>query len=185
MFSFYDKLTDREKLIVASAIGLLVFMFFYLILNKMFNLRKNLTEQLNETNSQFTQMDRVIKDYNYYRNLKSSNSDDDISQLYSKLDVVLLRHNLKDKVATMKDSSTIIRKEYNKQTIDISFRSVSLNDIIKMTYDIEKNKEISGKVDYLSFRKPFQEKEVYDINLKFSSYNRIRNSNNKRSNSNE
>ncbi len=85
----------------------------------------------------------------------------------------MVRYNLKDKVQTMKDTTTVIRKDYNKIQIDVSFRSVLLQDVIKFIYDIEKNKQVQAKVDYLTFRKPFAEKEIYDVNLKVSSYSRI------------
>jgi DNA modification methylase len=55
----------------------------------------------------------------------------------------------------------IMKNYYNKQ------------DVFKLIYDIEKNKQLQGKVDFLNFRKPFAEKEIYDVNLKVSYYNRL------------
>ncbi|EMO74103.1 hypothetical protein LEP1GSC127_2429 [Leptospira kirschneri str. 200801925] len=32
---------------------------------------------------------------------------------------------------------------------------------------------INARVEYLNFKKPFQGKEVYDVNLKLSTYSRV------------
>lgn len=169
----FSQLNERERVIVFAGILVILIMAFYLIVQKGYQLRKELTESVNESALQSNQLDRVINDYNYFRALKTGGKDEDISEMYSKLDQILIRYNLKEKVSTMKDSSNTIRKEYSQITIDVSFRSVSLNDIIKLVYDIEKNKQINAKVDYLDFRKPFQDKEVYDINMKISSFKKI------------
>ncbi|MDZ4726737.1 MAG: hypothetical protein SH817_11310 [Leptospira sp.] len=168
-----DRLNDRERILVFGAITLVSILGIYTILSLFVDLRNKLTEEIYETRSQATQLDRIIREYNYLRSLQTGGSEEDVSVMYSKLDQIMVRYNLKDKVQTMKDSNTVIRKDYNKITIDVSFRSVLLQDVIKMIYDIEKNKQVQAKVDYLTFRKPFAEKEVYDINLKISSYSRI------------
>lgn len=168
-----DRLNDRERLLVFGSGAFVALLGIYTILSLFVDLRNKLTEEIYETRSQATQLDRIIREYNYLRSLQSGGSEEDVSVMYSKLDQILVRYNLKDKVQTMKDSTTIIRKDYSKIQIDVSFRSVLLQDVIKMIYDIEKNKQVQAKVDYLTFRKPFAEKEVYDINLKVSSYSRI------------
>ncbi|TGL57430.1 hypothetical protein EHQ58_14175 [Leptospira ognonensis] len=168
-----DRLNDRERLLVFGSGAFVALLGIYTILSLFVDLRNKLTEEIYETRSQATQLDRIIREYNYLRSLQSGGSEEDVSVMYSKLDQILVRYNLKDKVQTMKDSTTTIRKDYSKIQIDVSFRSVLLQDVIKMIYDIEKNKQVQAKVDYLTFRKPFAEKEVYDINLKVSSYSRI------------
>lgn len=167
-----SQLTERERILLLAAIGVVVLMIFYLLGRKMIQVRKELAEEVYETQTQSTQLDRIISDYNYYRALKTGDSDEDISQMYSKLDQIMIRYNLKDKVSTMKDSTTNIEKNFTKISIEISFRSVPLVDVIRMIYDIEKNKQMNGKVDYLDFGKPFQEKEVYDVNVRISSFKR-------------
>ncbi|MCZ8239335.1 MAG: hypothetical protein O9346_03175 [Leptospiraceae bacterium] len=169
----FSQLNERERVFVFAGLLVILCLGFYLLIQKAFDLRSSLSEQVNETISQSTQLDRVIVDYEYYKGLKTGGQDEDVSQMYSKLDQIMVRYNLKEKVSTQKDSTNTIRKDYNQITIDVSFRSVILNDIIKLIYDIEKNKQINAKVDYLDFRKPFQDKEVYDVNLKISSFKRI------------
>jgi general secretion pathway protein M len=168
-----NQLNERERVFVFAGILIILLMTMYLIISKAFDMRKGLSEQVNETIAQSTQLDRIIVDFNYFKGLKTGGQDEDVSQMYSKLDQIMIRYNLKEKVSTMKDSTNTIRKDYNQITIDVSFRSVFLNDIIKLIYDIEKNKQINAKVDYLDFRKPFQDKEAYDVNLKISSFKRI------------
>jgi len=85
----------------------------------------------------------------------------------------MMRYSLKDRVQTMKDTNSQILKNYNRTTIDITFRSVPLQDVLKLIYDIEMNKQINSKIDYISFRKPIAGKEVYDVNLKLSSYSKL------------
>jgi general secretion pathway protein M len=169
----FSQLNERERVFVFAGLLVILCLGFYLLIQKAFDLRSSLSEQVHETISQSTQLDRVIVDYEYYKGLKTGGQDEDVSQMYSKLDQIMVRYNLKEKVSTQKDSTNTIRKDYNQITIDVSFRSVILNDIIKLIYDIEKNKQINAKVDYLDFRKPFQDKEVYDVNLKISSFKRI------------
>ncbi|WP_411822687.1 hypothetical protein [Leptospira sp. 'Mane'] len=169
----FDRLNDRERMLVIGAVFLVAALGIYTILSVFVDLRNKLTEEIYETRSQATQLDRVIREFNYLKSLQTGGSEEDVSVMYSKLDQIMVRYNLKDKVQTMKDTTTVIRKDYNKIQIDVSFRSVLLQDIIKFIYDIEKNKQVQAKVDYLTFRKPFAEKEIYDVNLKVSSYNRI------------
>ncbi len=165
-----DQLTEREKLILLLGIVVITVMGLFLIVRSVYNFRKELTETVNETASQSTQLDRIIADYNYYKALKSGGADEDISQMYSKLDQIMIRYNLKDRVSTMKDTSANIERNYIKLSIEISFRSVQLYDVIKFIYDIEKNKQINGKIDYFDMGKPFQDKELYDVNLRISSF---------------
>lgn len=167
-----NQLSERERLFLLVAVALIIIMIFYLIGRKIFQIRRDLSEEVYETQTQSTQLDRIISDYNYFRSLKTGDSDEDISQMYSKLDQIMIRYNLKDKISTMKDSTTNIEKNYIKISIEISLRSVPLVDVIRLIYDIEKNKQMNGKIDYLDFGKPFQEKEVYDVNLRISSFRR-------------
>ncbi|MCZ8156078.1 MAG: hypothetical protein O9264_08160 [Leptospira sp.] len=167
-----DRLTERERLSVFLAALFVGILGLYTILSFFVDLRNRLTDEIYETRSQATEIDRLIREYNYLKSLQTGGSEEDVSVMYSKLDQIMVRYNLKDKVQTMKDSTTPIRKEYTRISIDISFRSVLLQDVIKMIYDIEKNKQVQGKVDYLTFRKPFSEKDVYDVTIKVSSYNR-------------
>lgn len=169
----FDRLTDRERVMVAGAIFLVSLLGLYTILTLLVDFRNSLSEEIFETRSQATQLDRVIREYNYLKGLQSGGSEEDVSVMYSKLDQILVRYALKEKVQNQKDSTTVIRKDYNKITIDVSFRSVLLQDIIKLIYDIEKNKQMQAKVDLLTFRKPFAEKEVYDVTIKISSYSRL------------
>lgn len=168
-----NRFTDREKTLLIGAFFLVFGFGSFTVFSVVNDFRTSLTDEIYETRSDATQLDRVIREYNYYQGLQSGGSEEDVSVMYSKLDQILVRYGLKDKVQTMKDTSTIIRKDYNKITIDISFRSVPLQDVFKLIYDIEKNKQLQGKVDFLNFRKPFAEKEIYDVNLKVSSYNRL------------
>ncbi|MCB1157550.1 MAG: hypothetical protein KDK45_08615, partial [Leptospiraceae bacterium] len=66
-----------------------------------------------------------------------------------------------------------ILKRYNKITVDINLRSVKLNNVFKLLYDIEVNKQVNSKVEYFTFRKPLAGKEIYDVNIKLSSYSMI------------
>ncbi|TGN08280.1 hypothetical protein [Leptospira ilyithenensis] len=168
-----DRLNDRERMLVIGSVFLVAALGIYTILSIFVDLRNKLTEEIYETRSHATQLDRVIREFNYLKSLQTGGSEEDVSVMYSKLDQIMVRYNLKDKVQTMKDTTTVIRKDYNKIQIDVSFRSVLLQDVIKFIYDIEKNKQVQAKVDYLTFRKPFVEKEIYDVNLKVSSYSRI------------
>lgn len=168
-----NKLDDREKLFVIGGVLVVIIVLFSLTLSKVVERRTNLSESLLEARGNFARLDKAIQDYNYYRSLKSGD-EVDLTSIYAKLDQILIRYGLKDRVLTQKDSSTIIKKEYNKITIDISLRSVKLADVFKMIYDIEVMKQINSKVDYMNFIKPLPGKEEYDVNIRFSSFTKVK-----------
>lgn len=166
-----NKLNDREKMFVIGGIGALILVLFGTLFLRLKQFRDDLTDRLVEGRSNFSKMDRLINEYNYYRGIKSGN-EENVNEIYAKLDPILVRYNLKERVATQRDTPTDIKKDYNKITIDISFKSVTLPDIFKMIYDIEVNKQINSKVDYINFIKPLPGKEVYDVTVRFSSFSR-------------
>ncbi|MBP9886448.1 MAG: hypothetical protein KBF93_09125 [Leptospiraceae bacterium] len=168
-----NKLDDREKLFVIGAVILFFLVLFSLTVSKVVERRTALSDSLLEARGNFARLDKAIQDYNYYRSLKSGD-EIDVTSIYAKLDQILIRYGLKERVNTQKDSSTIIKKEYNKITIDISLRSVKLADVFKMIYDIEVMKQINSKVDYMNFIKPLPGKEEYDVNIRFSSFTKVK-----------
>lgn len=168
-----NKLDDREKLFVIGAVILFFLVLFSLTVSKVVERRTALSDSLLEARGNFARLDKAIQDYNYYRSLKSGD-EIDVTSIYAKLDQILIRYGLKERVNTQKDSSTIIKKEYNKITVDISLRSVKLADVFKMIYDIEVMKQINSKVDYMNFIKPLPGKEEYDVNIRFSSFTKVK-----------
>ncbi|TGN18549.1 hypothetical protein [Leptospira idonii] len=170
----FDRLNDRERLFVFGGVFIVVGLLVYTVFALLADFRNKLTTEIYETGSQAVQLDRIIREYNYLRSLQTTGGEEDVSVMYSKLEQILVRYNLKDKVQTMKDSTNSVegKKDYNRIQIDVSFRSVLLQDVIKLIYDIEKNKQLLGKVDRFTFRKPFAEKEIYDVDLRVSSYYR-------------
>ena len=168
-----NKLDDREKLFVIGAVILFFLVLFSLTVSKVVERRTALSDSLLEARGNFARLDKAIQDYNYYRSLKSGD-EIDVTSIYAKLDQILIRYGLKERVNSQKDSSTIIKKEYNKITIDISLRSVKLADVFKMIYDIEVMKQINSKVDYMNFIKPLPGKEEYDVNIRFSSFTKVK-----------
>ena len=168
-----NKLDDREKLFVIGAVILFFLVLFSLTVSKVVERRTALSDSLLEARGNFARLDKAIQDYNYYRSLKSGD-EIDVTSIYAKLDQILIRYGIKERVNTQKDSSTIIKKEYNKITIDISLRSVKLADVFKMIYDIEVMKQINSKVDYMNFIKPLPGKEEYDVNIRFSSFTKVK-----------
>lgn len=168
-----NKLDDREKLFVIGAVVIFFLVLFSLTVSKVVERRTALSDSLLEARGNFARLDKAIQDYNYYRSLKSGD-EIDVTSIYAKLDQILIRYGLKERVNTQKDSSTIIKKEYNKITIDISLRSVKLADVFKMIYDIEVMKQINSKVDYMNFIKPLPGKEEYDVNIRFSSFTKVK-----------
>ena len=168
-----NELDDREKLFVIGAVILFFLVLFSLTVSKVVERRTALSDSLLEARGNFARLDKAIQDYNYYRSLKSGD-EIDVTSIYAKLDQILIRYGLKERVNTQKDSSTIIKKEYNKITIDISLRSVKLADVFKMIYDIEVMKQINSKVDYMNFIKPLPGKEEYDVNIRFSSFTKVK-----------
>ena len=162
-----NKLDDREKLFVIGGVIIFILVIFGLFISKIMERRTTLSESLSEARGNFARLDKTIQDYNYYRSLKSGD-EIDLTSIYAKLDQILIRYGLKDRVLTQKDTSTPIKKEYIKITIDISLRSV------KLIYDIEVMKQINSKVDYMNFIKPLPGKEEYDVNIRFSSFTKVK-----------
>ena len=166
-----DKLDERERLFVFALLAVVLFSLVFVAFSRIYKYRKRLSDKVARTRSQFVELDKHIKNYNYYSSLKSGRAQQS-TEIVAKLEQLLTRHSLKDKVSNMRDSQTLILKRYNKITVDINFRSVNLEDVFKMIYDIEVNKQVNSRVEYLNFRKPFAEKETYDVKLKLSSYSK-------------
>ncbi|MCG6168059.1 hypothetical protein LFX25_09500 [Leptospira sp. FAT2] len=167
-----EKLEPRERLIVLGGIGLILLLIVFMAIRKVVTLRQGLTERVQDSRTAPVKLDKIIQEFNDFRSLDSSGGETDVSAIYAKLDEIFVRYGLKEKISTMKDSNSIEDKKYNRITIDINFRSVTLDNVFRLIYDIEKNKMINARVEYLNFRKPFQGKEVYDVNLKLSTYSR-------------
>ncbi|EMJ95587.1 hypothetical protein [Leptospira alstonii] len=168
-----DKLEPRERLIVLGGIGAILLLIVFMTIRKVVTLRQGLTESVQDSRTAPVKLDKIIQEFNDFRSLDSSGGEADVSAVYAKLDEIIVRYGLKEKISTMKDFNSIEDKKYNRITIDINFRSVTLDNIFRLIYDIEKNKMINARVEYLNFKKPFQGKEVYDVNLKLSTYSRV------------
>jgi general secretion pathway protein M len=167
-----NKLNEREKLALLGFIVFIIFITVGYIVFKIYSIRVELTDSIQQARTDLTEIDSIISKHNYYRNIKSTQALD-VSTIYSKLDVILIRYGLKGDRTTLNDfPETVIQKEYSKLTFEIKMRSVKLTDVFKMIYDIEVNKEIDCKVDSLSFYKPLPGKEEYDVVFKISSYSR-------------
>jgi general secretion pathway protein M len=168
----FNRLDEREKFSLIIGVSFILFLLIILTVKSLYDYKQNLVNELSESRGNFILLEKAIQDNNYFKSIKSGD-EEKISDIYTKLDIIMIRHSLKDRVQTLKDTNSNIMKDYNKITIDIQFRSVRLQDIIKMIYDIEVNKQINSKIDYISFRKPIVGKEEYDVNIKFSSYSKI------------
>ncbi|EMY79093.1 hypothetical protein LEP1GSC060_1023 [Leptospira weilii serovar Ranarum str. ICFT] len=168
-----DKLEPRERLIVLGGIGAILLLIVFMTIRKVVTLRQSLTESVQDSRTAPVKLDKIIQEFNDFRSLDSSGGETDVSGVYAKLDEIIVRHGLKEKISTMKDFNSVEEKKYNRITIDINFRSATLDNVFRLIYDIEKNKMINARVEYLNFKKPFQGKEVYDVNLKLSTYSRV------------
>jgi general secretion pathway protein M len=168
-----SKLDDRERLVVIGFVFFLILLIFINIGIRIWDFRSDLTTQVNEIRSNSNALEKAIQDYNYYRSLKSG-EEEKISDTFSKLDQILNRYSLKEKIYNQRDYTNIVEKQYNRTSIEFTFKSVVLQDVMKMIYDIEVNKQVSGKVTNLNFRKvPMPGKELYDVTLRVSSYSKI------------
>lgn len=133
---------------------LLLIVFF--AIRKVVTLRQGLTERVQDSRTAPVKLDKIIQEFNEFRSLDSSGGETDVSAVYAKLDEIFVRYSLKEKISTMKDFNSIEDKKYNRITIDINFRSVTLDNIFRLIYDIEKNKMINARVEYLNFKNRFK-----------------------------
>ncbi|MCX7999805.1 MAG: hypothetical protein N3A69_12790 [Leptospiraceae bacterium] len=170
-----SKLDERERLFVIGFVVLLIVLLLVLIFLKISQFREEISNEVEELQGSFSEIDKAIQDYNFYRSIKAGD-EEKISDVFGKLDQIMVRYGLKEKIYNQRDYVNIVEKNYNRTTIEFNFKSVALQDVFKMIYDIEFNKQVSGKVTYLNFRKvPITGKELYDVNLRVSSYSRITN----------
>lgn len=170
-----NKLDERERLVVIGFVLLLILLVFVNIGIRIMDFRSELTTQVNEIRSSSNALEKSIQDFNFYRSLKSG-EEEKISDTFSKLNIIMERYSLKEKVFNQRDYTNIVEKQYNRISIEYTFKSVVLQDVMKMIYDIEVNKQVSGKVTNLNFRKvPMAGKELYDVTLRVSSYSKISN----------
>lgn len=152
----FDKLEPRERLLVLGGIGLILLLIVFFAIRKVVTLRQGLTERVQDSRTAPVKLDKIIQEFNEFRSLDSSGGETDVSAVYAKLDEIFVRYSLKEKISTMKDFNSIEDKKYNRITIDINFRSVTLDNIFRLIYDIEKNKMINARVEYLNFKNRFK-----------------------------
>jgi len=165
-----ENLTKREKLLIVAGAVIVALLLVVIIIKKMVSWRLDYSDRANQTRSQINKIEEIINKYKYYKTLQTGSGDNDVNDIYPKLDPILVRHSLKSNVSSMKDTSTVVMKKYNKIVISINLKSVALLNVFRFIYDIEKNNQINAKIEYFKFRKPFADKDTYDVDIKLASY---------------
>ena len=169
-----QNITQREKIFIIAGIATIVVLLLFIALRGVVSWRGELSASANDSRSQISEIDKLAADYVYYKSLQSGSLDQTANTIYTSLDPVLVRHGLKQSVSSMKDTENVILRKYNKITIDIAFKSVDLQSVMRMIYDIEMNHQVHARVEYFKFRKPFAGKSVYDVNIKLASYSMVK-----------
>ncbi|PJZ68531.1 hypothetical protein [Leptospira perolatii] len=166
----WEKLEPRERLLILIAAGLLVFMVLFLVGRKIYRMRKDLGERVMETSSDSQTLDKILQEYTYFTTLDTTGGERDPSEFYGKLDPLFVQYGLKERISTMKDHTKEIDKKYQAIIIDVNFRGVPLESVMKLIYEIDKNKRVNARVEYLQINKPYQDKNAYDVNMKLAAY---------------
>ena len=166
-----SKLSARERLFVLYGSFLVLFLFIAVGLKKIINLKTQYSSLLSLNQESLREIDDLIDSYRVYKNSDGIGKTD-VSQIYARLDELFVKYELKSNVSNLKDTTTTSFKIYDKFAVSVDLKSVYLDDVFKLIYDIEKNKYIQGKVEYLSFQKPFASRDVYDIRLTLAVYSK-------------
>ncbi|EPG67111.1 hypothetical protein ACE5IS_12540 [Leptospira wolffii] len=171
----WQKLEPREKLLLLVAAGLLVFVLFFLAIQKVYRMRQDLSERVNDTPGLAVKLDKIISEYLYFRGLsdKSSGGETDQSQFSAKLERIFSDNGVKDRISTMRPIpvKTVDKKgKYQVIIFDVNFRGVPLETIMAVLYDIDKGNKVNARVEYFQTNKPYQDKNTYDVNMKIAAY---------------
>lgn len=169
----FNQLQPRERLLIFVLIGLIAFGIFYYAGKKIMHLRARLSEQVVETRNASTELAKKIREYQYLQSLDTTENTTNATIMVKKMEDLVAKYGLEQQIQNMDaPTSTTTPEKYTRNTMSINFSSVHLEEVFRLIYDIEKNKEINGKIELLEFRKPFAGKEIFDAKMELSSYSR-------------
>ncbi|EQA37658.1 hypothetical protein LEP1GSC047_3872 [Leptospira inadai serovar Lyme str. 10] len=168
----WQKLEPRERLLLLIAGGMVIIALLFVAGRKIYRLRTDLSETVNDTPGQLAKLDKIIGEYLYFSTLDTTGGERDPSEFSGKLEKIFLDHGVKDRISTMKPipAKDIDKGKYQVLIFDVNFRGVTLESMMKVVYDIDKNKRVNAKVEFFQVSKPYQDRSTYDVNMKIAAY---------------
>ena len=64
--------------------------------------------------------------------------------LLSELEGFAVKADVKDKISSMKPSTSIVSEKYQEEAIEVEFRKVNLNQVLKVLHQIEYSGDVMG-----------------------------------------
>ncbi|EIE01590.1 hypothetical protein [Leptospira licerasiae] len=169
----WQKLQPREKLLLLIAAGLILVLLVFLVVRKIYRLRTDLSETVNNTPGLAAQLDKTISDYLFFRSLENSNTgENDQSAFAAKLERIFSDNGVKDRISTMRPipAKLIDKNKYQVIVFEVNLRGVPLENVMSVLYDIDKGNKVNARVEYFQTNKPYQDKNTYDVNMKIAAY---------------
>ncbi|TGJ99091.1 hypothetical protein EHO59_14515 [Leptospira semungkisensis] len=169
----WQKLEPRERLLILVAAGVLSFALIFLAIRKVYKMRSELGERVNDTPGMIVKLDKIISEYLYFHSLENVNSGErDQSEFSAKLERIFMEHGIKDRISTMRPvpAKQIDKGKYQVIVFDVNFRGVPLETMLAVVYDIDKGNKVNARVEYFQTNKPYQDRNTYDISMKIAAY---------------
>lgn len=171
----WQKLEPRERVLLLILIGLIFAILSGMAIYKVYQLRHDLSETVNDTPGLAVKLDKIISEYLYFKGLgdKTAGGETDQSLFSAKLERIFADNGVKDRISTMRPVpvKTVDKKgKYQVIVFDVNFRGVPLDTIMAVLYDIDKGNKVNARVEYFQTNKPYQDKNTYDVNMKIAAY---------------
>ncbi len=170
----WQKLEPRERILLLAASGLVVFGLLFMAVRKVYKLRQELSERVNDTPGLAVKLDKIINEYLFFNSLGDKNSGEkDQSEFSAKLERIFSEHGVKDRISTMRPipaKPADNKGKYQVIIFEVNFRGVPLETMMLVVYDIDKGSKVNARVEYFQTNKPYQDKNTYDVNMKVAAY---------------
>ena len=165
------ELTKREKkLLVIGAITVTI-AGFYLAVSLFFNWMKGIDIQKEEVLSERRMIEKLGREYNLLQNLaqqvdqKTKNTD--ITPIIEEL---LNTNQLKEKVASVNPSQSVIENKYIKYLVQISLKKVTANEFLSFIKSVENYSSVFLKVDYFHSSPVLKSPGLYNCRIKIATF---------------
>jgi len=158
----FEQLNERERMLVMATGALLGLLLVFFLGFSIYRMRQKIAEEVVAARNDLTAIINIRSDI---RSLPSGSEIPEMNDFLSRVSTLIKKHNLDARnISEGRESNR--RDQEETLTAELQFSGIPLNNIISFLHDVEYGNQIpAGRVKELTFRKPFPNREIYDIRL--------------------
>jgi type II secretory pathway component PulM len=167
-FSFYQRLSSRERTLVGVAGGaLLVILLYTLVWDPLAQGRELLTRHIALREHDLSQMEQMRETYlELLRQYEASQAVldrvDEKFSLFPHIEATVSQVVGRDHIISMNPQNKVIADAYRQESVELKLSSISLEQLVNMLYQIEKGPH-PLRVTRLQVKKRIREPHSFDI----------------------